>query len=171
MDGLYEDTLQLFSTLHTDTIIPPAYKSTTVSPLQSNPATRSFSVMFPAENMHLVTSNSYLKQRWTHFKLRHVLVCIHSCAHSIIKLRANKLLWLIRTETYLILLSTCLTQQCCPNRIVTTGDLNPSLDIRLIFARRFAPSPLATAIHSCLSRNVKAISELLCTPSTKENCG
>lgn len=48
---------------HINTVIPPAYKSTTVSPLQSNPATRSFSVMFPAENMHLVTSNSYLKQK------------------------------------------------------------------------------------------------------------
>lgn len=45
-------------------MISPAYKSTTVSPLQSNWETRSFSVIFPAENMHLVTSNSYLKKTY-----------------------------------------------------------------------------------------------------------
>lgn len=55
----------------------------------------------------------------------------------------------MRTEAYLILLSTCFTQLCSPTSIVTTGVLNPSLDIRLIFARRFAPSPLATALHKC----------------------
>lgn len=55
--------------------------------------------------------------------------------------------------TYLTPLSTCVTQLCSPNSIVTTGDLNPSLEIRLIFARRFAPSPLATALHSSWPRN------------------
>lgn len=45
-------------------------------------------------------------------------------------------------------LSTCVTQLCSPNSIVTTGDLNPSLDILLIFARRFAPKAWATAFQS-----------------------
>ena len=38
----------------------PAYISITVSPLQSNSATRIFSVIFPDENMIHVTSNTYL---------------------------------------------------------------------------------------------------------------
>ena len=39
----------------------PAYRSTTVSPRQLKRATRSFSVMFPALNMHRVMSYSHLK--------------------------------------------------------------------------------------------------------------
>lgn len=38
----------------------PAYRSTRTSPEQGSEATRSFSVMLPGENMHLVTSNVYL---------------------------------------------------------------------------------------------------------------
>jgi len=59
-------------------------------------------------------------------------------------------------ETYLMLLSTCLTQLWSPSSIVTGGDLNPSLEMRLIFARRFAPSPLATTVHSWSPKLVKS---------------
>lgn len=55
-----------------------------------------------------------------------------------------------RKAKYLIPLSTCLTQLHSPKIIFTTGDLNPSFDIRLMTARRSAPSPLATALQSSL---------------------
>lgn len=40
----------------------PAYISTTVSPVQDNWAIRSFSDIFPALNIHLVTSNVHLQK-------------------------------------------------------------------------------------------------------------
>lgn len=126
-------------------VFSPAYKSTTVSPLQSNPATRSFSVMFPAENMHLVTSNSYLKQDRDHLALPPMSKDI---SHTQITITDWE--W-----PHLIPLSTCLTQLWSPNSIVTTGDLNPFLDMWLIFARRFALRHVATASHSCRSKNVQ----------------
>lgn len=99
-----------------------------------------------------------------------IVVFVHvPKTYSVSKSKANKLFRLIKK--YLILLSTCLTQLCSPNSIVTTGDLNPSLDIRLIIARRFAPSPLATALHSCWwSKKVKSNQQMLsfCTLSTKK---
>ena len=113
--------------------------------MQSNPATRSFSVMFPAENIHLVTSNSYLKQKGEEEVM------------SFTQLLGNFINWcarLIITDTYPIPLSTCLTQLCSPNSIVTTGDRNLSLEIRLIFAKRVAPRPSATVLHSCPSTQV-----------------
>lgn len=48
---------------HVSYKVLPAYRSTTVSPLQLNEAILSFSVMFPNENIHLVMSNSYLKYK------------------------------------------------------------------------------------------------------------
>lgn len=50
--------------------------------------------------------------------------------------------------THLMPLSTCVTQLLLPSSIVTTGVLNPSLDIRLIFASRCAPRALVTAVHN-----------------------
>ncbi|KAG7224754.1 hypothetical protein INR49_013466 [Caranx melampygus] len=47
--------------------------------------------------------------------------------------------------------------------IVTTGDLNPSLDIRLIFAKRFAPTPLprcsiAVDLHRLSEKDLMSMS-------------
>lgn len=61
-----------------------------------------------------------------------------------------------------------MTQLCSPNSIVTTGDLNPSLDIWLIFARRFAPMALATALQSRTPSKIEANSQKLVL-NTKDN--
>lgn len=72
-----------------------------------------------------------------------LLECVTSVLGTRLKFNKNLV------QKYLIPLSTCLTQLCSPSSIVTLGDLNPSQDIRLMMARRFAPSPLATASHKC----------------------